>query len=174
LNCTEDQFFEWLETFDYDRLETTYGIHDFSGGETDTENVVGFSSYEISKKDFITVMEIWRKGLVDAGFISPEKEVEIVESENQDFKSMFWEVKQLKNDTNQYGDMAGRIVINVSSDEEGNPVDDISWMQGTVQNEDELNELEIEEVAEGMLTYNGNLTKSQLIKELKKRGFNTK
>lgn len=79
LNCTQDEFMDWVETFDYDSLETTYGVHDFSGGESDDEIVVGFSSYEISKKDFVTVMEIWRKGLVDAGFISPEQEVKIIE-----------------------------------------------------------------------------------------------
>lgn len=82
LNCTEDEFMDWLETFNYDSLETTYGVHDFSGGESDDEITVGFSSYEISKKDFVIVMEIWRKGLVDAGFISPEQEVKIVDGEN--------------------------------------------------------------------------------------------
>jgi len=82
LNCTEDEFMDWLETFDYDSIETTYGIHDFAGNKTKNEIMVGFTSYEISKKDFVTVMEIWRKGLVNAGFISPEQEVKIVDGEN--------------------------------------------------------------------------------------------
>lgn len=82
LNCTEEEFFEWLDTFEYDNLESQYGIHDFSGGETDNEHEVGFSSYEISKKDFPIVMEIWRKGLLDAGFITEDQEVEIEGEEN--------------------------------------------------------------------------------------------
>ena len=77
LNCTEDEFMEWLETFDYDKLETTYGIHDYCGGETDEEIEVGFSSYEISETDFPIVMEIWRKGLLNAGFISNDQKVEV-------------------------------------------------------------------------------------------------
>lgn len=81
LNCTEDEFFQWLETFDYEHLEHKYGIHDFSGGRTDEENTVGFSSYEISKSDFDIVMEIWRKGLVDAGFIPNDQKVEITGEE---------------------------------------------------------------------------------------------
>lgn len=82
LNCTEEEFFNWLETFDYDNLEMIYGIHDFSGGETDEEIEVGFSSYEISETDFPIAMEIWRKGLLDAGFISDDQKVEIEVDEN--------------------------------------------------------------------------------------------
>ena len=77
LNCTEDEFIDWVETFDYDKLETTYGVHDYSGVETDDKIEVGFSSYEISETDFPIVIEIWRKGLVDAGFISNDQQVEI-------------------------------------------------------------------------------------------------
>lgn len=76
MNCTDDEFHEWLEDFDYDSLETTYGIHDFAGGDTDDEHQVGFMSYEISRENFPIVMEIWRKGLFDAGFISDDIKVE--------------------------------------------------------------------------------------------------
>jgi len=76
-------------------------------------------------------------------------------NESQDLKNMVWNVKQLKNNPNQYGNMAGRIVINVFSNEEGNQVDDINWMEGIEKYTEELEELEIEEVAEGMLSYNG-------------------
>ena len=81
LNCSEDDFFKWLETFDYEPLEHKYGIHDFAGGSDDEESVVGFTSYEISKSDFDIVMEIWRKGLVDAGFIPNDQKVEITGEE---------------------------------------------------------------------------------------------
>lgn len=82
LKCTEDQFFEWLENFSYDHLETTYGIHDYSGGEDEDGCLeVGFSSYEISKANFVIVMEIWRKALLDAGFITEDQQVEIIGEE---------------------------------------------------------------------------------------------
>lgn len=81
LNCTEEQFMDWLGTFDYEPLEHKYGIHDYAGMIDDNEVVVGFTSYEISKSDFDIVMEIWRKALVEAGFISEDQKVEIVGEE---------------------------------------------------------------------------------------------
>jgi hypothetical protein len=78
LNCTEDEFMDWLETYDYEPLELKYGVHDYSGGEDEDGTIeVGFTSYEISKEDFPTVMEIWRKALLSAGFITDNHKVEI-------------------------------------------------------------------------------------------------
>ncbi len=77
LTCTLQDFYDWLETFSYDSMETTYGIHDFCGGETPEYEEVGFSSYEISPTDFPIVMEIWRQALVTSGFLDPTQKVTI-------------------------------------------------------------------------------------------------
>jgi len=69
LNCTEDEFFKWLGTTNYDMIEEKHGIHDYSGCEEDEFIEVGFTSYEISEEDFPIVMEYWRTELLDGNLI---------------------------------------------------------------------------------------------------------
>ena len=95
------------------------------------------------------------------------KKVEDFKNQKVDkFKSLTWEVEELKNDPDYH------IVISVNN--AGKRVNDLLWMKSINKYSDELNELNLEEVAEGMIAYNGNLSRIELIKELINRGFNAK
>lgn len=64
LNCTENDYYDYIESIYQDfiyPLETTYGVHDFSGGSTKDRSIkyVGYTSYEIKKKDLDTVKKLW-------------------------------------------------------------------------------------------------------------------
>jgi hypothetical protein len=66
LNCTEDDFVEWVEdSDDVSKLEDKYGVLDFTG---DLDGL-GFQSYEIELKDYPVLLEEFRTIFKNLGWL---------------------------------------------------------------------------------------------------------
>ncbi len=50
------------------KLETEYGVHDYSGRSLPNMIVIGFNTYEVERSKIKPLMKIWEKILISAGF----------------------------------------------------------------------------------------------------------
>lgn len=86
-NFTES---EWMdEAFSF--LEARYGVHDWSSGPVDTVVGIGYTTYEVSRKDAPKLVEQWRKKFSDK-----------VGSENVSSKIYDLGTKSVENDLDAY------------------------------------------------------------------------
>ena len=69
LYCSEEEFDEFLYSAEVDQIEQEYGILDVSGCSSETEDEIGFDSYEIGLENApivwnLLVAELEKRGLM--------------------------------------------------------------------------------------------------------------